>query len=477
GPGHDRGGGDGPGLVPHLPPGRAGPRRPDRLLPRPHRAGQGAGAAAADPRPRGPPRHPRGPRRRRRPRAHRPALLLRGRRVRAGLRRPRLPPLLRRQRDLQERREPARRARGGGAGAGDGRDRRTLPDPRALPRAPELLVPDPRDHADHRRGHRNDSRAGLPRSAGDDPTSLRLAGRGTRMSAECSWTQSSGMLLSARDVRELAEAAGIRPSKQRGQNFVMDPNTVRTIVSRAGIAPGQAVLEIGPGLGSLTLGLLEARAAVIAVELDRGLAELLPLTLRARGVAEERFRLVHADALQVAELPTLPQAGEPTALVANLPYNVATPILLTMLERFASLRSALVMVQSEVVDRLTAGPGSRTYGAPSVKTAWYGRAVQAGRISRQIFWPVPNVDSALVELVRHERPLGTDEERREVFAVVDAAFAQRRKTLRAALAGWAGTATRSEQILREAGIAPGARGETLGIEEFRAIAGAARTIT
>ncbi|MDN5820927.1 MAG: 16S rRNA (adenine(1518)-N(6)/adenine(1519)-N(6))-dimethyltransferase RsmA [Brachybacterium sp.] len=287
---------------------------------------------------------------------------------------------------------------------------------------------------------------------------------------------SSGMLLTARDIRELAEAAGIRPSKQRGQNFVMDPNTVRTIVGRAGVEPGQAVLEVGPGLGSLTLGLLEAGVDVVAVELDRGLAELLPLTLRARDVEGERYRLVHADALQIAELPSLPRAGEPTALVANLPYNVATPILLTMLGRFPSVHTALVMVQSEVVDRLTAGPGSRTYGGPSVKTAWYGRAVHAGRISRQVFWPVPNVDSALVELVRHERPLGTDAEREAVFAVVDAAFAQRRKTLRAALAGWAGSAARSEQILRSAGIDPGARGETLGIEEFRAIARAQREV-
>lgn len=285
-----------------------------------------------------------------------------------------------------------------------------------------------------------------------------------------------GLLLSARDIRELAEAAGIRPSKQRGQNFVMDPNTVRTIVGRAHIAPGQAVLEVGPGLGSLTLGLLEAQADVVAIELDRGLAELLPLTLRARGIEDERFALVHSDALQVTELPQLPRAGEPTALVANLPYNVATPILLTMLERFPSLRSALVMVQSEVVDRLTAGPGSRTYGGPSVKAAWYGRAVHAGRISRQIFWPVPNVDSALVELVRHEQPLGTAEERERVFAVIDAAFAQRRKTLRAALSGWAGSAARSEAILRAAGIDPGARGETLQIEQFRAIARAEKAV-
>ncbi|MGO1227176.1 MAG: 16S rRNA (adenine(1518)-N(6)/adenine(1519)-N(6))-dimethyltransferase RsmA [Brachybacterium sp.] len=292
-------------------------------------------------------------------------------------------------------------------------------------------------------------------------------------------TPSAGLLLTARDIRDLAEAAGIRPSKQRGQNFVMDPNTVRTIVGRAHVEPGQAVLEVGPGLGSLTLGLLETGADVVAVELDRGLAELLPLTLRARGVEDDRFQLLHDDALQVTELPALPRAGEPTALVANLPYNVATPILLTMLERFDSLRSALVMVQSEVVDRLIAGPGSRTYGGPSVKLAWYGRAVHAGKISRQIFWPVPNVDSALVELVRHEQPLGTAEERESVFTIIDAAFAQRRKTLRAALAGWAGTAPRSEQILRAAGIDPGARGETLEIDQFRAIAraeqGLART--
>lgn len=280
----------------------------------------------------------------------------------------------------------------------------------------------------------------------------------------------AGMLLTARDIRELSEAAGIRPSKQRGQNFVVDPNTVRTIVARAGVEAGQPVLEVGPGLGSLTLGLLEAGADVAAVELDRGLAELLPLTLRARGVEEDRFRLVHADALHVAELPALPRSGAPTMLVANLPYNVATPILLTILERFEEIRSAVVMVQSEVVDRLTAGPGSRTYGGPSVKAAWYGRAVHAGKISRHIFWPVPNVDSALVELVRHEEPLGTAAEREEVFAVIDAAFAQRRKTLRAALAGWAGSAARAEQVLRAAGVEPGARGETLEIESFRAIA-------
>lgn len=296
------------------------------------------------------------------------------------------------------------------------------------------------------------------------------------MSADRPDQRHGGLLLSARDIRELADAAGIHPSKQRGQNFVMDPNTVRTIVERAGITPGQAVLEVGPGLGSLTLGLLEAEADVVAVELDRGLARLLPGTLAARGIAPDRYRLLHADALQVTDLPDLPHAGAPTALVANLPYNVATPILLTALQRFEQLSTALVMVQSEVVDRLTAGPGSRTYGAPSVKAAWYGRLSHAGKISRQIFWPVPNVDSALVRLDRHDHPLGTAEERERVFEIVDAAFAQRRKTLRAALSGWAGSPVRAEQILRGADVDPGARGETLGVQQFRVIAAAAEEI-
>lgn len=280
-------------------------------------------------------------------------------------------------------------------------------------------------------------------------------------------------LLSARDIRDLAASAGIQPSKQRGQNFVLDPNTVRLIVERAQLTPAEPVLEVGPGLGSLTLGLLEAGHDVAAIELDRGLAALLPQTLTGRGISEDRFTLRHADALDVTALPTLPSGTAPSALVANLPYNVATPILLTVLERFAQIRTALVMVQAEVVDRLSAGPGSRVYGAPSAKTAWYGEAVRAGTISRQVFWPVPNVDSALVRVTRRDAPLGTDAERYETFAVIDAAFAQRRKTLRAALAGWAGSGARSEHILRAADIDPTRRGETLAIEDFLAIARAA----
>lgn len=289
-------------------------------------------------------------------------------------------------------------------------------------------------------------------------------------------TGEQSVLLSARDIRELAEFARIQPSKQRGQNFVIDPNTVRLIVERACLADAETVLEVGPGLGSLTLGLLEAGHDVLAIELDRGLAALLPQTLRSRGIDEDRFALIHDDALRVTELPTLPQGAAPTALVANLPYNVATPILLTILERFTQIRSALVMVQSEVVDRLSAGPGSRIYGAPSVKLAWYGSAERAGTISRQIFWPVPNVDSALVRVRRHDEPRGTDAERQATFAVIDAAFAQRRKSLRAALSGWAGSGARSEEILRAAGIDPTRRGETLVVDDFLAIARAGEAV-
>lgn len=286
----------------------------------------------------------------------------------------------------------------------------------------------------------------------------------------------SDLLLSPRDIRELAEAGGVHPSKQRGQNFLTDPNTVRAIVQRAGIGAGDRVLEIGPGLGSLTLGLLEAGASVAAIELDRALAAMLPPTLRARGIAADRFALVHADALDVATLPLLPDGSAPARLVANLPYNVATPILLTMLGRFAQLRTAFVMVQAEVVDRLVAGPGSRVYGAPSVKVAWYGTAERTGTVSRQVFWPVPNVDSALVQVTRRERVLGDEAERTAVFAVVDAAFAQRRKMLRPALASWAGSAARAQAVLEAAGVDPARRGETLVVEEYLAIARADREV-
>ncbi|WP_326692881.1 MULTISPECIES: 16S rRNA (adenine(1518)-N(6)/adenine(1519)-N(6))-dimethyltransferase RsmA [unclassified Streptomyces] len=269
------------------------------------------------------------------------------------------------------------------------------------------------------------------------------------------------------DVRELAGALGVRPTKQRGQNFVIDPNTVRRIVRTAGVRPDDVVLEIGPGLGSLTLALLETAERVTAVEIDDVLAAALPATVEAR-VPERagRFSLVHEDALRVTRLP----GQAPTALVANLPYNVAVPVLLHMLATFPSIERTLVMVQSEVADRLAAPPGSKVYGVPSVKAAWYCEVKRAGAIGRNVFWPAPNVDSGLVSLVRRPRPPETGASREEVFAVVDAAFAQRRKTLRAALAGWAGSGAAAEEALLAAGVSPKARGESLTVAEFAAIA-------
>ncbi|MFE3205977.1 16S rRNA (adenine(1518)-N(6)/adenine(1519)-N(6))-dimethyltransferase RsmA [Embleya sp. NPDC055664] len=273
-------------------------------------------------------------------------------------------------------------------------------------------------------------------------------------------------LLGAADIRALAEALGVRPTKQLGQNFVIDANTVRRIVRTAGVRPDDVVVEIGPGLGSLTLALLESAARVVAIEIDPVLARHLPTTIAAR--MPERaadFALVHADAMTVAELP----GPAPTALVANLPYNVSVPVLLHMLQTFPSLDRLLVMVQSEVADRLAATPGGKVYGVPSVKAAWYADVKRAGAIGRNVFWPAPNVDSGLVSFVRRDPP-PTTATRAEVFAVVDAAFAQRRKTLRAALAGWAGSAAGAEEALRAAGIDPRTRGEALGVAEFARIA-------
>ena len=244
---------------------------------------------------------------------------------------------------------------------------------------------------------------------------------------------------------------------------MVDGNTVRRIVRAAALAPDDVVVEVGPGLGSLTLGLLPNVRRVVAVEVDAALAAALPETAaRAGGDLE----VVHADALRVTSLPGPP----PTALVANLPYNVAVPIVLTLLARFPSIERGLVMVQQEVADRLTAPPGSRTYGVPSVKLAWYAAARQAGAVPRSVFWPVPNVDSGLVAFTRREPPVGASRE--ETFAVVDAAFAQRRKTLRAALAGWAGSPAAAEAALRRAGVDPGLRGEALAVEDFARIAAA-----
>ncbi len=274
-------------------------------------------------------------------------------------------------------------------------------------------------------------------------------------------------LLGPADIRELAAALGVRPTKQKGQNFVIDANTVRRIVRTAEVRPDDVVVEVGPGLGSLTLALLEAADRVVAVEIDDILAAALPATIEARMPAKkDRFALVHSDAMLVTELPGPP----PTALVANLPYNVAVPVLLTMLDRFPSIERTLVMVQAEVADRLAAEPGNKVYGAPSVKANWYAHVKRAGAIGRKVFWPAPNVDSGLVSLVRRTEPIRTSASKEEVFAVVDAAFAQRRKTLRAALAGWAGSAAGAEAALVAAGVSPQARGESLTVEQFAAIA-------
>ena len=286
-------------------------------------------------------------------------------------------------------------------------------------------------------------------------------------------------LLGPTEVRALAARLGLRPTKQLGQNFVIDPNTIRRIVRAAAVRPDDVVVEIGPGLGSLTLGLLGAARRVVAVEIDPVLAAALPETVAERvpdidptdgtdAASTERFALVQADALRVTELPGPP----PTAMVANLPYNVAVPVLLHMLEHFPSLERVLIMVQAEVADRLAAEPGGRVYGVPSVKARWYATVRRAGSIGPNVFWPAPHVDSGLVALERREPPT-TGASRKEVFAVVDAAFAQRRKTLRAALAGWAGSAARAEEILRRAGVDPGARGEALAVDQYAAIAEAA----
>jgi 16S rRNA (adenine1518-N6/adenine1519-N6)-dimethyltransferase len=281
--------------------------------------------------------------------------------------------------------------------------------------------------------------------------------------------QASGGYLGAAQIRDIAARLGIRPTKQWGQNFVVDANTVKRIVRVAGVGPDDSVVEVGPGLGSLTLALLPVAAHVTAVEVDPVLAEALPGTVAelAPEVAD-RLALVHADALRVRELPD----PQPTALVANLPYNVSVPVVLSFLERFPSIERVLVMVQLEVAERLAAGPGSKAYGVPSVKAAWYADVRLAGTVSRSVFWPVPNVDSGLVSLTRPPAPT-TPATREQVFACVDAAFAQRRKTLRAALAGWAGSAARAEEVLRAAGIDPRTRGEQLGVEDFAAVAGCA----
>ena len=278
-------------------------------------------------------------------------------------------------------------------------------------------------------------------------------------------------LLGPGEIRRLAESIGLRPTKTLGQNFVHDGNTVRRIVDASGITEYDDVLEVGPGLGSLTLALLQAAGTVTAVEIDPRLARLLPDTARRHlGDRAARLTMLPADALRI--LPT-DAPRPPTAVVANLPYNVSVPVILHLLAEFPSIDHMLVMVQTEVADRLVAAPGSRTYGAPSVKLAWYGTARRAGSVSRSIFWPVPGVDSALVAF-RRGAPARGGVGAADVFAVVDAAFAQRRKTLRSALARWAGSPAEAEKVCRAAGVDPAARGEALAVDAFAALA-AART--
>ncbi len=286
-------------------------------------------------------------------------------------------------------------------------------------------------------------------------------------------------LLGPADIRELAGRLGVRPSKRLGQNFVVEHGTVRRIASLAALDPQDVVLEVGPGLGSLTLALLGAGAAgVVAIEIDPVLAGELPRTIASRAPQlAGRVAVIAADALSVSEQDLTAMAGpglaEPAVLVANLPYNVAVPVLLHLLGTWPSLRRGLVMVQAEVADRMCAGPGSKVYGTPSVKLAWFAAARLAGTVPRTVFWPVPNVDSRLVAFTRRDPP-ATTASQQEVFAVVDAAFRQRRKTLRAALSGWAGSALEAERLLRGAGIDPGARGESLGVGEFARLAAAHR---
>ncbi len=278
-------------------------------------------------------------------------------------------------------------------------------------------------------------------------------------------------LLGPTDIRRLADSLDLRPAKHLGQNFVLDAGTVRRIAKASKIGPGEHVIEVGPGLGSLTLALLETGAFVTAIEIDSRLAAALPAIVAERAPEESpRLAVVEADAVHVEAVAVAAvRAAPPTALVANLPYNVAVPVILHALETFPTLERVLVMVQAEVADRIVAPPGSRTYGIPSAKVAWYGAARRAGDIGRAAFWPVPRVDSALVLVERREPPV-TTASREEVFGVINKAFAQRRKALRGTVRTLAGSPEAGDAALERAGIAPLARGETLGIAQFARLA-------
>jgi len=277
-------------------------------------------------------------------------------------------------------------------------------------------------------------------------------------------------LLGAAQIRELAAALELKPSKSLGQNFVIDSNVCTKIVRTAAVGPTDIALEIGPGLGSLTLALLESAASVVAVEIDPRLAGQLPITVSSHFEHPENLTVLNQDALTIQALPV-----DPTVLVANLPYNVSVPVLLHLLEKFESLRTGVVMVQAEVADRLAAKPGTKDYGIPSVKAAWWAEVKGAGSVSRSVFWPAPNVDSKLVSFTRRQTP-GDEELRRKVFTIIDAAFAQRRKMLRSALSSLYGSSSAAEEILNRAKIDPTLRGEALEIAGFCAIAAVAPDI-
>ncbi|BAU99543.1 16S rRNA (adenine(1518)-N(6)/adenine(1519)-N(6))-dimethyltransferase RsmA [Aurantimicrobium minutum] len=271
-------------------------------------------------------------------------------------------------------------------------------------------------------------------------------------------------LLGPAEIRDLAELLDVTPTKKLGQNFVIDANTVRKIVKVAHVEAGDSVVEIGPGLGSLSLGIVEAGASLVAVEIDGRLAAQLPATF-TQMAPDAKLTVIHEDAMKIMELP-----DEPTRLVANLPYNVSVPVLLHFLEHFPSIRSGVVMVQAEVGHRLAAEPGSKVYGGPSAKAAWYGAWRIAGTVSRQVFWPVPNVDSVLVGFERDSEEPGDEALRRRTFDIIDAAFGQRRKMLRQALSELCGSSAQATELLERAGIEPTLRGEQLGIAEFVSIA-------
>ena len=269
-------------------------------------------------------------------------------------------------------------------------------------------------------------------------------------------------LLGANEIRQIAQELDLHPKKSLGQNFVIDGNTCQKIVRLAAVIPSDHVVEIGPGLGSLTLAILQQTNSVTVIEIDQRLASRISQTVTEHGVA--KLNVMNIDALSVTEI-----AGSPNKLVANLPYNVSVPVLLHFLENFPSIKSGIVMVQSEVAMRLAASPGSKNYGAPSAKAAWWSDVSLSDSVSRKVFWPIPNVDSSLVSFQRHE-PLGDEALRKGTFKVIDLAFGKRRKMLRAALAELFTSSAAAESALREIDIDPTLRGESLSVNDFLRIA-------